>query len=706
MGKDKGLPPCSSILRRLTEKRPGVENSPDFHFPRNEEHMLDLDESKTLEILRKQVCHLYDFAPVCYFYLDRGGGIRSVNRAGAELLGIDRFLLISRNLDIFLFDESRRVFQNFLRRVFSNDSKESCELLFRKEGDPPLYARIEAIVCDSGEECRAVVSEITGHGHTDEALRAAQGEAERYRAEMEALMDAVPAIVLIAHDVECRHISGSRFTREMTGLPVTANFSKTAPGSEQPTSFVLMKNGREIPARRLPVQMAARGREVRDYEYDRVFADGTIRTMFGNAVPLMDGDGRPRGAIGAFTDITELKLAEDALKKLNEELENLVTERTKELEFKNLILSTQNETYIDGILLVNEERKIISFNRRFLELWDIPPELAGAGDDEPLLELAASRVADKEGFLARIKELYDNREEKSRDEITLKDGRVFDRYSAPMLADNRRYFGKVWYFRDITERREAEWALRQETLERVQAVEALREKERMLIQQSRLAAMGEMIGNIAHQWRQPLNNLGLIIQQLPLFHDSGELTGKLLEETVLQAMDILMHMSKTIDDFRNYYRPGKEKTRFRIRETIDGTLSLIRDSFKNRRINIEVLVKDDPVIHGYRNEFAQVLLNILNNARDILTERGTEDPRVTIMVFSEGDRAVVTIADNAGGIPDEIKGKIFDPYFTTKGPQSGTGVGLFMSKTIIEKNMGGRLTGCNIAGGAEFRIEV
>jgi C4-dicarboxylate-specific signal transduction histidine kinase len=165
-------------------------------------------------------------------------------------------------------------------------------------------------------------------------------------------------------------------------------------------------------------------------------------------------------------------------------------------------------------------------------------------------------------------------------------------------------------------------------------------------------------------------------------------------------------MSKTIDDFRNYFRPDKEKVEFRVRETIDATLSLIKDSFRSRYINIDVVAENDPIIYGYRNEFSQVLLNILNNARDILTERAIEEPRVMIRIFTEGGRAVVTIADNAGGIPEEIKGKIFDPYFTTKGPQAGTGVGLFMSKAIIENSMGGKLTGRNIADGAEFRIEV
>jgi C4-dicarboxylate-specific signal transduction histidine kinase len=135
-------------------------------------------------------------------------------------------------------------------------------------------------------------------------------------------------------------------------------------------------------------------------------------------------------------------------------------------------------------------------------------------------------------------------------------------------------------------------------------------------------------------------------------------------------------------------------------------LSLIEDSFKNEHIRIKFIEKSEPVVVGYRNEYAQVILNILNNARDVFKERNIKDPKVSITIFSEGGRAVVTIADNAGGIPEEIMGKIFDPYFTTKGPQAGTGVGLFMSKTIIESNMCGRLTVRNHGNGAEFKIEV
>jgi len=234
----------------------------------------------------------------------------------------------------------------------------------------------------------------------------------------------------------------------------------------------------------------------------------------------------------------------------------------------------------------------------------------------------------------------------------------------------------------------------------------LREKDQLLLLQSRQAALGEMIGNIAHQWRQPLNILGLTIQQLPLFHDFGELTKEFLHQNVANSMELIQHMSRTIDDFRNYFRPDKEKVEFKVLETIESSLSLLEGSLQNPLITVDIVAEDDPLIYGYRNEFAQVILNILNNARDALTEREMDDRRVKITICAEGNKAVITIADNAGGIPEGIMGKIFDPYFTTKGPQRGTGVGLFMSRSIIEKNMGGSLNVRNTADGAEFRIEV
>lgn len=256
------------------------------------------------------------------------------------------------------------------------------------------------------------------------------------------------------------------------------------------------------------------------------------------------------------------------------------------------------------------------------------------------------------------------------------------------------------------QRLEAEQILQEETMQRLQAVEALRRQEHLMIQQNRQAAMGEMIGNIAHQWRQPLNTLGLLTQRLGLFYGSPSFNKEFLETSVAKSMEIISYMSRTIDDFRTFFAADREKTEFRVVETVSKVLSLVEASFKDRGINLERDEDDDVVITGYPNEYAQVLLNILINAKDAMNERNIESPWLKIAVRSHNGTSLVTIADNAGGISEDIVDKIFDPYFTTKGPQQGTGIGLFMARSIIENNMGGRLSVRNTGAGAEFRIEV
>jgi PAS domain S-box-containing protein len=255
-------------------------------------------------------------------------------------------------------------------------------------------------------------------------------------------------------------------------------------------------------------------------------------------------------------------------------------------------------------------------------------------------------------------------------------------------------------------RHQAELALQAETAERIRTMEELREKDRLLLQQSRQAAMGEMIGTIAHQWRQPLNALGLTIQGIGLTHEMGNLTREHLDATIAKSMDIIFHMSQTIDDFRNFFKPDKEKSWFRINQVVTNTVSLVEANFREYRIAVEVDASEEMETRGFPREYAQAFLNILMNARDALLERGLAEPRVNVRARMEEGRSVVTVSDNAGGIKEEIIDNIFDLYFTTKVNGLGTGIGLFISKNIIEKNMGGRLTVRNVEDGAEFRIEV
>jgi len=236
------------------------------------------------------------------------------------------------------------------------------------------------------------------------------------------------------------------------------------------------------------------------------------------------------------------------------------------------------------------------------------------------------------------------------------------------------------------------------------AVAELRQKDQTLIQQNRLAAMGEMIGNIAHQWRHPLHNVGLLVQMFPC--DVTEMSKEELEQKVDQIMDLIMQMSQTIDDFTNFFHRDKERTRFLAFDAAERAVEFTRASLDSKGIKVTIDGDRDMAIVGYRNEYLQVLLNIISNAKDILELRKIPDPLISIRMGCVGEHCVVAITDNGGGIDEAILPKIFDPYFTTKGPTLGTGIGLYMSKMIIEQNMGGSLTARNTGDGAEFIIKV
>jgi len=230
--------------------------------------------------------------------------------------------------------------------------------------------------------------------------------------------------------------------------------------------------------------------------------------------------------------------------------------------------------------------------------------------------------------------------------------------------------------------------------------------EGQLLHQNRLAAMGEMINNIAHQWRQPLNVVGLILQNLQLSFESGEVTKEVFDREIDEAMQVIQGMSNTINEFSNFFRRDKQKHEFLIAKAVTQAVGLITASLQKSHIEIELLLDENIKVSGFKNEYMQALLNIVANARDVLLERQIEEPRITIRAFSEKNLSVVTVHDNGGGIVDSILSKVFEPYFSTKGPGYGTGIGLYMSKVIIEKNMGGSLTVSNTRGGAEFRAAV
>jgi signal transduction histidine kinase len=234
-----------------------------------------------------------------------------------------------------------------------------------------------------------------------------------------------------------------------------------------------------------------------------------------------------------------------------------------------------------------------------------------------------------------------------------------------------------------------------------EAIEENTKHLEMLQQQSKLAQMGEMMGAIAHQWRQPLNALALNIQELPYIHEDGELDKKFLDGFVNKSMNILNFMSKTIDDFRNFFKKDKESKAFSVIDAINDTLSIQSAQLKSHHISVQIEGESFEVL-GYKNEFQQVILNLISNAKDALLESNTKEPQILVKLDSE--QKLILIEDNAGGIPSDIIDRVFEPYFSTKEQGKGIGIGLYMSKIIIEHNMKGTLRVTNTKSGARFII--
>jgi len=231
-------------------------------------------------------------------------------------------------------------------------------------------------------------------------------------------------------------------------------------------------------------------------------------------------------------------------------------------------------------------------------------------------------------------------------------------------------------------------------------VEDIRQKDQMLLHQSKLAAMGEMIGAIAHQWRQPLNALNINIQNLDDDFEDGLIDKEFIDKFIETNSKTIQFMSKTIDDFRNFYTIKKVKEEFSVLKAIKETVTMQSAQLNHHNINL-IIDGTDFKINSYQSEFKQVILNLVNNAKDAIIEKGIEHGEMRIII----DKNQILFKDNAKGIDEKIIDRIFEPYFTTKEQGKGTGIGLYMSKIIIEENMGGKLSVENDTNGAIFTIE-
>ena len=231
-------------------------------------------------------------------------------------------------------------------------------------------------------------------------------------------------------------------------------------------------------------------------------------------------------------------------------------------------------------------------------------------------------------------------------------------------------------------------------------VEKNRQKDQQLIQQSRLAQMGEMISMIAHQWRQPLAAISSASAAIKLKSMLNKLDKDKAMELATNISNYSQHLSETIDDFRDFFKVNKDKNDVTYNELIESVLGIIEVSMENKNIILIKNLESKEIFHSYPNELKQVILNLMKNAEDILLEKKIQNPIITI--HTQDNK--LSICDNAGGVPEDIMEKIFDPYFSTKLEKNGSGLGLYMSKTIIQEHCDGDITVKNNEDGAIFTI--
>jgi len=364
-------------------------------------------------------------------------------------------------------------------------------------------------------------------------------------------------------------------------------------------------------------------------------------------------------------------------RRLKNSLAFMVEEATQELEEKNKNMQILLDTTIEAVAIFDENYKLIQINGTTLDMFDFESfeDMVGMNllDFIPKDEqVKANKALSKDSRSPRETKLYK------------RDKSIFPALvrGSDILINNKKY--RISTIIDLTD---------------------IKEKEQQLLQQSKLAQMGDMVSMIAHQWRQPLNAISASSINLSLMSSMGMLEDSKVQESSEFIQKQTQKMSQTIDTFMNFVKPSKESKEFKPSHTVEAIMQIMGTQLANHNIEVNVKSKDDDIsLVGYEDLLEQVIINLLSNARDAFEELDIENKKIDITIDIKNSIPIVTIEDNAGGIPKDIQEKIFNPYFTTKEQGKGTGIGLYMSMDIMKKSFDGNLIYNAIDGGSKFEV--
>ena len=369
-----------------------------------------------------------------------------------------------------------------------------------------------------------------------------------------------------------------------------------------------------------------------------------------------------------------------------------------ELRFRNLILSTQQEASIDGILVVDVNGKIISTNRRFADMWGIPLDIIDSKSDERALQSVMDKLANPEEFIHEVRHLYATPNEKSQDEIALKDGRTFDRYSAPMLDAAGKHFGRVWYFRDITARKRAD---------------AEREKlEAQLRTSQKMEAIGSLAGGVAHDF----NNLLSVILSHTEFAINGVREGDPLKDDFLEVKKAVERAAALTRQLLAFSRKQVlQPVPLSLNQIAAGVEKMLQRILGEDIDLVQVLAPDLGLTLADPGQIEQVLMNLVVNARDAMPEGGKltiETSNVEIdeeyaarhVAAKPGPHVLLAVTDTGCGMDEQTKSRLFEPFFTTKEIGKGTGLGLSTVYGIVNQSGGNIWVYSELGQGTTFKI--
>ncbi|MBF0465468.1 MAG: PAS domain S-box protein [Nitrospirae bacterium] len=351
-----------------------------------------------------------------------------------------------------------------------------------------------------------------------------------------------------------------------------------------------------------------------------------------------------------------------------------------DLKFLQLFL----ETIPHPVFFTDYNGKVMGCNKEFADIVrvrrrDIINHLAHEILPEELYNILS--IKDTELLNNGTKQIYEAR-------ITYSDGKIHDVIvvKAQVVSKSKGY-GIVGSLLDVTEHKRI---------------------EQMLVNNARMASMGELITAIAHNWRQPINEIALTIGDIEDAFEFGQLDKAYLRESVQSAMSTLHSISDTISEFRTFYKHSDVLEEFDVGSAVEDTLKKFTEAIESLGIKCKVKLLENVKVKGYESEFKQVFLSILNNAKDAIMDTALNDNigNIEITMSTESNKVAVSVADDGGGIPERVLNRIFDPYFTTKMQGKGIGMGLYLGKIIIEHKMKGRLFAHNADGGAVFTIEL